>query len=91
MAKNDNTEELKGCSRCPIPTAICLLQQRACLGFNVVITITPREHSHDIPSNPFVAMKIVPQSHYVDSPGAGRELSDWGFFGHTVPHLRQGL
>ena len=57
VAKNDNTEELKGCSRSPIPTALYLLQQRVCLGFNVIIAITPCEYSHDIPSNPFVAIK----------------------------------
>ena len=52
-----------------IASAIYFSQLMGCMGFNIVVTITPFEHLHWIPFNPFIVIKkMQSQSHCVNSP-----------------------
>ena len=59
---------VKGCSHGLIASAIHFSQLMGCMGFSVVVAITPCEHLHWILHNLFVAIKkSLSQSHCVKS------------------------
>ena len=54
----------KGCSQVAIATMINF-SQIGCMGFSCVVTITPCEHLHGIPYNPFDAIKNRSRNHVI--------------------------